>query len=191
MHWKSKRTEVGVVLREFDSLDEERRRFHCPALGTHQAAGVGVKVDVAFEQANTFLARLYLVNVQQTAIDFLGPFVGKLVVCRSDRGLRTVFVLHMIHFRLKKSRDHVALHKTIPGETQSFEHQSMGGSVMAAKLVFPALRSAGKLGANQRRRGVLSQSGSLLRTAALVCLQRQLGCHARQLYRRDEGRWTA
>src|SRR5207248_1476545 len=54
------------------------------------------------------------------------------------------FVLHMIHFRLKKSRDHVALHKTIPGETQSFEHQSMGGSVMAAKLVFPALRSAGR-----------------------------------------------
>src|SRR5580658_680780 len=42
MHRQGERTDVRIILHEIDLLDEDRRRFHGPALGSNQASGVNV-----------------------------------------------------------------------------------------------------------------------------------------------------
>ena len=57
-HRQGELSNILVVLRELNLLDEERRRFRNPAFRAHQAASLGVQIDVALEQANALRARL-------------------------------------------------------------------------------------------------------------------------------------
>src|SRR5580692_12642736 len=100
MYRQSERTNVRVILHEIDLLDEERRRFHRPALGSHQASGVNVDVDSTLEQANTFLTWLHLVYMYQPALQFVCSLIREFVVGRADRIHRRVIFLEMVHFGL-------------------------------------------------------------------------------------------
>jgi len=149
MHRQGERTDVRVILHEIDLLDEERRRFHRSALGSHQASGVNVDVDSTLEQANTFLTWLYLVYVHHAALQFVRPLVREFVICRADRVQRRVILLQMIHFRLQQPGDDIRLYEAITSESHRLERECARSQVVLLHFVFAVLRSVEKLSPDQ------------------------------------------